>query len=141
MNHIRFGLPVAIKVAMKTLIRKLIRPSTSIVCLLLLTRFASAAPDTASIRADIISMPVGSSIELRLKDKQKLRGARGAASESSFTLVDASARERQIAFDDVASVKHFKAKSHTGRNILIGVGIGVGAVAIVIVALARNYGY
>ena len=95
----------------------------------MLTRVALAAPDTASIRTQIVGMPVGASIELRLKDKQKLRGARGAASDSSFTLVDARSGERQIAFDDVASVKQFKAKSHTGRNILIGVGIGVGAVA------------
>ena len=109
--------------------RKLIRPFSAIVCILMLTRVALAAPDTASIGSQIVSMPIGTSIELRLKDKQKLRGARGAASDSSFTLVDSRSGERQIAFDDVASVKQFKAKSHTGRNILIGVGIGVGVVA------------
>jgi len=121
--------------------RKLIRPFIAIVCTLMLTRLAAAAPDTASIRAQIVGMPLGTSIELRLKDKQKLRGARGAVSDSGFTLVDARSGERQIAFDDVASVKPVNTKSHTGRNILIGVGIGVGAVAIVIVALARIGGY
>ena len=126
---------------MKVFIRKLIRPFIAIVCVLMLTRLASAAPDTASIRAQIVGMPLGTRIELRLKDKQKLRGARGAVSDSGFTLVDARSGERQIAFDDVASVKHVNAKSHTGRNILIGVGIGVGAVAIVIVALAHSGGY
>jgi hypothetical protein len=121
--------------------RKHIRPFTAIGCILLLSRLAAAAPDTASIKTEIVSMPLGTSIELRLKDKQKVRGARGAVSDSGFTLVVARSGERQIAFDDVSSVKQVKAKSHTGRNILIGVGIGVGAVAIVIVALAHAGGY
>mgnify|MGYP003341788469 CR=1 FL=1 len=86
-------------------------------------------------------MQLGTSIEVRLKDKQKLRGARGAVADSGFTLVDARSGERQISYSDVASVKRIGAKSHTGRNILIGVGIGVAAVAIVIVSLAKHYGY
>jgi hypothetical protein len=126
---------------MKVFIPKLIRSFTAIVCILMLTHLAYAAPDTASIRTEILGMPLGTSIELRLKNKQKLRGARGAVSDSGFTVVDARSGERQIAFDDVASVKQVNTKSHTGRNILIGVGIGLGAVAIVIVALAHAGGY
>jgi len=38
----------------------------------MLTRVALAAPDTASIRTQIVGMPVGTNIELRLKDKQNL---------------------------------------------------------------------
>jgi len=120
-------------------IRKLIRRFIAIVCILMLTSLASAAPDTASIQVEIVGMPVGTSIEFRLQDKQTLRGARGAASESGSTLVDARSGERQIAFDDVYSVKQVRVKSHPGRNISIGAGIGV--VAIVIVALARHGGY
>jgi hypothetical protein len=122
-------------------IRKVVRPFTAIVCILMLTRLASAAPDAASVKTEIVGMPVGTSIEIRLSDKQKLRGARGAVSDSGFTLVDARSGERQIAFDDVVSVKQVKTKSHTGRNILIGVGIGVGAVAVVIFAIAKATGY
>jgi hypothetical protein len=121
--------------------RRLIRPFIAIVCTLMLTGSALAAPDTASIRAQIVDMPLGAGIELRLKDKQKLRGARGAVSDSGFKLVDARSGEREIAFDRVASVKAVSAKSHTGRNILIGVAIGVGAVAILIVSLAHVGGY
>ncbi len=122
------------------IIRILIRPFTAIVCILTLTGLAPAAPDTASIRTEIVSMPLGTSIELRLMDKQKLRGARGAVSDSSFTFVDARSGERQIAFSDVASVKQVK-KSHLARNVLIGVGIGLGAAAIVAaVVLTRVYG-
>jgi hypothetical protein len=123
------------------LIQKPVRHFTSIVCILMLTRLASAAPDTESIKAEIVGMPVGTRIELHLKSKEKLRGARGAVSDSGFALVDARGAERQVAFDDVASVKRISTKSHTGRNILIGVGIGVAAVAIVIVALAHSGGY
>ena len=126
---------------MTMFIRKQIRSFTAIGCIFMLTCLASAAPDAATIKTEIVGMPVGTSIEIRLKDQQKLRGARGAVSDSAFTLVDARSAERQIAFDDVASVKHFQAKSHTSRNILIGVGIGVGAVAIVIIALAKHGGY
>ena len=126
---------------MRVFTQKQIRPFTAIGCILMLTCLASAAPDAASIKTEIGGIPLGTSIELRLKDKQKFRGARGAVSDSGFTLVDTRSGERQIAFDDVASVKHVNAKSHTGRNILIGVGIGVGAVAIVIVALAHSGGY
>ena len=87
-------------------------------------------------------MPLGAGIELRLKDKQKLpRRERGVVSDSGFTLVYARSGERQVSFDDVASVRRVNTKSHTGRNILIGVAIGVGAVAIVIVALAHVGGY
>ena len=69
---------------MKVFIRKLIRPFIAIVCVLMLTRLASAAPDTASIRAQIVGMPLGTRIELFLKDKQKLRGARGAVVRLRF---------------------------------------------------------
>ena len=105
----------------KTVARSLIRPFTAIVCILMLTPLASAAPDAASLRTEILGTPLGTSIEIRLKDKQKLRGARAAVSDSGLTLVDARSGERQIAFDDVASVKTFK------RNVLIMVGIVVAA--------------
>ena len=120
-------------------IRKLIRRFIAIVCILMLTSLASAAPDTASIKVEIVGMPVGTSIEFRLQDEQTLRAARGAASEFGSTLVDARSSERQIAFDDVYLVKQVRVKSHPGRNILIGAGIGV--VAVVIVALAKHGGY
>ena len=121
------------------IIRKLIRPCTAILCILLLTGLA-AAQDTARIRTEIINMQLGTSLEVRLKDEQKLRGARGAVADSGFTFVDARSGERQIAYADVASVKQVK-KSHLTRNILIGVGIGVAALAIGLAAFFSNYGY
>ena len=116
--------------AKTALCRKLIRPFTAIVCILMLTGLA-AAQDTAAIRTEIISMPLGTSMEVRLKDKQRLRGARGAVSDSGFTFVDARSGERQIAFGDVASVKQVRQQSHTIRNALIATGVVMGVIALI----------
>ena len=125
-----------------TSIRTITRPFTAVVCIVILTGLATAAPDTASIRADIVGMPLGTNIELRLKDQQKLRGARGTVSDTGFSLVDARAGERQIVFSDVTSVKQVNAKkSHTARNIAIGVGIGIAAAAITLILIVHAGGY
>lgn len=115
---------------------------TAVVCILMLVCAAAGAPaGTKDVRAEVLGMPIGTGVEVRLKNKQKVRGARGAVSESGFTLVDPKAGERPVAFDDVASVKRVDQKSHTARNILIGVGIGVGAVAVLMITLAHVAGY
>lgn len=108
-----------------------------IVTLAILTRLAEAGPDTATIVTQISGMPVGTNIELHLKNAQKLRGARGATSETGFMLIDAHAGERQIAFNDVASVKRFSGKPHTVRNILIVAGVAIAALAIAAGVLLR----
>jgi hypothetical protein len=101
-----------------------------VLTLAILTRFAAASPDTASVTTQIVAMPLGTNIELRLKNKEKRRGSRGAVTNAGFALVDTHGTEQQIPFDDVASVKLYSAKSHTTRNILIGAGIALVAVAI-----------
>ena len=95
---------------------------------------ASGADDVVS---QIAAMPAGTKIEVRLKNKQTLRGTTGPVSNSEFTLVDARGGERQIAFDDVASVQEIRAKSHLRRNILIGIGVGVAALGITAAVLLR----
>jgi hypothetical protein len=98
----------------------------------------SIQADTPTVAAQIAAMPQGARIELRLKTKEKLRGARGAASDIAFTLTNAPAPDRQIAFDDVATVKLYK--SHTTRNVLIIVGIGVVATIGIIAAVILRCG-
>jgi hypothetical protein len=90
-----------------------------------------------SVAAQIASMPPGTRIELHLKNKQKLRGVNGPVSGAGFTLVDASKAEHQVAFDDVVSFREIGAKSHTRRNVLIGVVIGVAALGITAGLIAR----
>jgi len=107
----------------------------------MVARLAPAAPDTASITAQITSIPLGARIELRLTNKQKLRGTRGALSTTGFAFAEAGAGERQIAFADVASVKQTITKSHTTRSVLIGVGIGLAAAAIVLAVIVTHGKY
>jgi hypothetical protein len=90
-----------------------------------------------AVASQIARLPPGTRIEVRLKDKQKMRGAIGPASATGFTLVDASKSEHQIAFDDVASLRQVSAKSHTKRNVLIGVAIGVAALGMSAGLIAR----
>ena len=113
------------------------QPLSAILTLAILTRFAEAGPDTSSVAAQITALPQGAWIELRLKNKEKLRGERGIVSDAGFTLVSAGT-DRQIAFDDVASVKLYK--SHTTRNVLIIVGIGVVATVGIIAAVILRCG-
>jgi hypothetical protein len=87
-----------------------------------------AAFGEENVATQITAIPAGTKIELRLNDKKTARGARGPLSNTGFTLVDARTGERQIAFDDVVSVK--RVTSHTTRNVLIVVGVGVAALAI-----------
>ena len=42
----------------------------------MLARLSSAAPDTTALTAQIVAMPLGANIEIRLKTKQRLRGAK-----------------------------------------------------------------
>jgi hypothetical protein len=88
-----------------------------------------------SVASQITAIPTGARMEVRLNNRDLMRGTRGPSSTTGFTLVDARNGQRQIAFDDVASVKQLK--SHTTRNILIVAGIGVAALAITVALILR----
>ena len=92
----------------------------------------------STVSVQIASLPLGANIQVLLKTNKRLRGTRGADSATGFVLLDAKAGARQLTFDEVESVKPITIKSHTARNILIGVGIGLAAVVICTsVTLAR----
>jgi hypothetical protein len=107
--------------------------------LLMVGHLGPAAFGAVDVRNQVTGMPTGTNIEVRLKNKQTLRGARGEVSESGFTLVDQRAGNRQIAFDEVTSVKQLVKKSHTMRNVLIVVGIAVVIVAVVVVVKVKQH--
>jgi hypothetical protein len=102
--------------------------------LLMVMHLGPAAFGADNVTSQIAGIPTGANIEVRLKNKQTLRGTRGAVSSSGFTLLNPSAGDRQLAFDDVTSIKPLSKKSHTTRNVLIVVGIGV-VVAVTVVAI------
>lgn len=105
-----------------------------VLVLLMMTQLGPAASGADSVTSQITGMPSGANIEVRLKNKQTLRGTRGEVSGSGFTLLNPDAGDRQIAFDDVIAVKQVNKKSHTTRNVLIIVGIGV-VVAVAVLAI------
>ena len=76
----------------------------------MLMQLGPAAFGADSVGNQIIKIPTGANIEVRLKDQQILRGMRGEVTDSGFTLEHLSAANRQIAFDDVSSVKQIKGK-------------------------------
>jgi hypothetical protein len=116
------------------------RPTISLaLVLLMLTQLGPAAFGGDNVTSQISGMPVGTKIEVRLKNKERLQGTRGEVSDSGFTLLNPGAGDRKIAFDEVISVKQMAAKSHTTRNVLIGVGIGV-VVAVAVVAAVVVHG-
>jgi hypothetical protein len=106
----------------------------------MVSRLATAAPDSARIATQIAALPVGAQIQLRLKNKHKMSGTRGVVSNSGFAFAETGSGESQVAFDDIQSVKQIGAKSHTTRNILIGVGIGVVAVAVALAIAIKASG-
>ena len=101
--------------------------------LLMMTHLDPTAFGADNVASQIAGIPIGANIEVRLNNKQTLRGARGEVSSSGFTLLNPGTGDRQLAFDDVTSVKQLS-KSHTTRNVLIVVGIGV-VVAVAVVAI------
>jgi hypothetical protein len=106
--------------------------------LLMVTQLGPAAFGADDVTSEITGMPTGTHIEVHLKTKQTLRGARGEVSSSGFTLLNPGAGDRQISFADITSVKRLDKKSHTTRNVLIVVGIAVVAVAIAVVIYAKH---
>jgi hypothetical protein len=107
--------------------------------LLMVTHSGPAAFGADSVTSQITGMPAGTSIEIHLKNKEKLQGARGDASSSVFTLLNPTAGNRQVAFDDVTSVKRLNQKSHTTRNVLIVVGVAVVVVIAVLAIHIKNH--
>jgi hypothetical protein len=59
--------------------------------------------------------------------------------DSGFTLLNPGTGDRKVAFDEMISVKQLTAKSHTTRNVLIGVGIGV-VVTVAVLAAVVGHG-
>jgi hypothetical protein len=117
------------------------RQTLSLVLMLLtVTQLGPAAFGADTVTSQITGTPSGANIEVRLKNKQRLRGTRGEVSGSGFTLVNPGAGDRQIAFDDVSSVKQLNRHPHTTRNVLILLGIVVvGAVGVLAINCATHH--
>ena len=85
-------------------------------------------------------MSIGTSIEVRFAKAPKIRGTLSQKDENGFTLKlekDATAAERQVAFNEVKSVKNLThSKTPTWAWIALG---AVGAVVVIVVVLFAKY--
>jgi hypothetical protein len=97
----------------------------------MLTDLGWGVPAPPDIKAQVAGFALGEKIEVHLNDNTIAVGARGAVSDSGFTLVDSHHRERQVAFADVTSVN--RPKSPIGRNIAIIAGIAAVALLVLVV--------
>jgi len=109
---------------------------------------ASLPEETAkkpTVQERILEIPPGTLIEVRLTDKQRLRGRLGEVTNEGFSLQTAQGNKvetQKIAFTEVKSFK--KAEGETGgkkfsRGLVYGLaGIGVLAVILVIWAVAAT---
>lgn len=128
-----------------------------VICLLLTIAFvsatvmdarnnaASAVPSdqasterTASMKKKILELPSGTMIQVRLQNKQKVRGRLGQVDDRGFALTTAQQGKietQTIAFSETKSFKEVtstKSKAgHTVLYVLAGIGVVVLVVAIV----------
>ena len=97
----------------------------------------------AGLKERLTLIPGGSIIEVKLGNKQKIRGRLGSVSDSGFevqhTRNDQVVTEA-VAFDAVKSVKVTGKGMHFAEKVVIGTLIAIGVVALVGVIVCRSSG-
>jgi len=91
----------------------------------------------ATVQERIMEIPPGTMIEVRLMDKNKVRGRLGEVTNEGFSLQTAQGNKvetQKIAFTDVKSFKKAKG-GETGKGFSRGVIYGLAAVGALIVIL------
>jgi hypothetical protein len=120
----------------------LLTPGKRLIALVLLLPVLSFAQP--SVQEKIVSIPMGSVVEVKLTSKEKLKGQLVTVAPSGITMRVAQGtgtQERVIAFDQIRSVADKSKDRHTGLKILAGVGIAVGALMLIgaiVVAVAGS---
>ena len=99
----------------------------------------------ATVQERIMEIPPGTMIEVRLMNKQKLRGRLGEVTNEGFSLQTAQGNKvetQKIAFTEVKSLKNVG--ETTGRKVGKGVIYGLAVVGILVVIMvivvAAKYG-
>lgn len=111
---------------------------------MLISPAAPAQPPSSTLKEQVLNISPGSTVEVRLADKTKLRGRLGAVSDSGFELQTVKGGKidtAKIAFDQVKSIKDTAKKSFghsVGKGFLIA-GIVIGTIlGIVLIACATS---
>lgn len=96
-------------------------------------------PRSQSLKEKVIEIPMGSIIEVRLENRQKLRGKLGAVSDSGFelqTVREGSISTQTLGYEQVTSIKHKEKGMSTGAKITLGILAGIGVFVLIVVAVA-----
>jgi hypothetical protein len=120
-----------------------------VACLVLqASNLAVAAPQAAGtvrgVKEQVRVLPAGSPLELKLKNRDKLKGRLGSIYDEGFEIQvsrSGTITPVRVAFADVQSLRQ-KSGMSTGAKIGLGVGIFVGMAALVsylvLSAIGRN---
>jgi len=93
-----------------------------------------------TLKEQVIQIPAGSQVEVRLLNQERFRGRLGDVSDEGFTVQIAKGNQietRKLAFGDVKSMKQIGGKTHTAIYILAGVGIAFGIILVLAFTLGR----
>jgi hypothetical protein len=102
------------------------------------------ASQRPTIREQALLIPAGAAVEVRLTNKERLKGRIGNVSQDGVALQYTKAdriQERQIAFGEIKSIKVLGGHSALGRGILYGLaGVGVFIVVMLVIFVATGAG-
>jgi len=88
----------------------------------------ASASQKPTLKEQIIQIPTGAQVEVRLLNKERLRGRLGEVSDDGFIIQIAKGNQietRKVAFSDVKSVKEIR-KQHTAAYVFLGVALTLG---------------
>lgn len=104
----------------------------------------SVKPREQLLKTQVIEIPAGSVVEVRLLSKEKLQGRLGQLSDAGFELQavkDGKIQTQKVAFDQVQSVKVKGRGMGNGAKITLGILAGVGIVFLVFTLIAVATGW
>jgi len=103
----------------------------------------SATSQERTVQQQVVEIPTGNLVEVRLTDRSKTRGRIGKISEEGFLLTVAKGsqvEEQKLAFSDVTSIKTLEKKDggKKGLYILLGAAIAVGTIFLIAAILSTT---
>ena len=107
---------------------------------------ATGPPLKRTVQQQVVEIPTGKLVEVRLTDKSKIRGRIGKISAEGFLLTAAKGNqvgEQKLAFSDVTSIKAIEKEGSGGMGvqILIGALAAAGVLFLIgIIAVAASGG-
>ena len=88
----------------------------------------ASASQKPTLKEQVIQIPTGAQVEVRLLNKERVRGRLGDISDEGFSVLIAKGNQietRQVAFGDVKSVKEVR-KQRTALYVFLGVAMTLG---------------